>query len=307
MNKKIFSVNSMMLLLAAAIWGIAFVAQSAAMDSVQPFTFNCIRSFLGGAVLVPCIFLLDKINKNGRQVFSLTKGELVGGVVCGLVLGVASSLQQYGIALGSTAGKAAFITSLYVVLVPVFSAFVGKKIDVRVWLGVFMALVGVGLISINFAEGFSVGIGDLLVLGCAICFAFHIIVIDKFSVGTDGVRMSMVQFFVASLVNLPGMLIFDRPEPSCVMDAWLPIAYAGFLSCGVAYTLQVVGQKKCHPVAATAILSLESVFGAVGGAIILGVIGGSEADLMKWYQIIGCVIVFSAVIITQLFVTPKQD
>ena len=307
MNKKIFSANSMMLLLAAAIWGIAFVAQSAAMDDVQPFTFNCIRNFLGGAVLIPCIFLLDRINKTSRRALSLNRAELVGGIVCGIVLGVASSLQQYGIALGSTAGKAAFITSLYVVLVPALSVFGGKKIDARVWLGVFMALGGVALISINFSEGISVGVGDLLVLVCAVCFAFHIIVIDKFSSGTDGVRMSMVQFFVASLVNLPGMLIFDRPEPSSVMDAWLPIAYAGFLSCGVAYTLQIVGQKKCHPVAATAILSLESVFGAVGGAVILGVIGGSEADLMRWYQIIGCVIVFAAVILTQLFVSPKEE
>ncbi len=297
----------MMLLLTAAIWGFAFVAQSMAMDSVSPFTFNCIRFFLGGAILIPCIFLLDRINKNGRRVWGLTKSELVGGFFCGVVLAVASTLQQYGIALGSTAGKAAFITSLYVVFVPVLSIFAKKKMNPRVWLGVVMALLGVALISVNFREGFSVGFCDLVMLIAALSFAVHIIVIDKYSPKCDGVRMSMVQFFVASLLTMPGMLMLERPEIASITEAWLPIAYAGFLSCGAAYTLQVVAQKKCDPTAATIILSLESVFGAIGGAVILGVIGGSEADLMKWYQIFGCVIVFAAVIFTQLVLARDEE
>lgn len=297
-----------MLLLTAVIWGLAFVAQSVAMDAVFPFTFNCVRFFLGGAILVPCIAVLDKIRKNGRKLLDITRWELIGGVLCGVVLGVASTLQQYGIALGSTAGKAAFITSLYVVFVPLISVFLSKKrLNPKVWIGVVMAIFGVCLISVNFKEGFSVGLGDLIMLLGAIAFAFHIIVIDKYSPKCDGVRMSMLQFFVASLVNLPFMLIFDRPDISSIAIAWLPIAYAGFLSCGVAYTLQVVAQKKCDPTAATVILSLESVFGAIGGALILGVIGGSEADLMKWYQILGCAIVFAAVIFTQLVVSRDEQ
>ena len=296
----------MMLLLAAAIWGFAFVAQSVAMDAVSPFTFNAVRFILGGAILLPCIFLLDKIQKNGRSLWRLTKDELIGGLVCGIVLGVASTLQQYGIALGSTAGKAAFITSLYVVFVPIIYMIFGKKINPLVWVGIFLAIFGVSLISVNFGEGMTIALGDGIMFLGAVCFALHIIVIDKHSPKADGVRMSMIQFFVAALVNMPGMLIFDRPDFASITQAWIPMAYAGFLSCGVAYTLQVVGQKKCDPTAATIILSLESVFGAIGGALILGVIGGSQADLMKWYQILGCAIVFSAVVITQLIIA-KDD
>ena len=305
MKAKIFSSGSIMLFFTAFIWGIAFVAQSSAMDAVSPFTFNCIRSFLGGAVLIPCAFIIDRLGGVKRSAF-LTKNELVGGVACGVVLAVASMLQQYGIAMGASAGKAAFITSLYVIFVPIMALFAGKRTSPFVLFGAFMALVGVALISVKAEQSLYVELSDLVLLGCAILFALHIIVIDFASPKGDGVRISMVQFFVCFILTAPFMLFLERPELSDIVNASGPIAYAGIFSCGVAYTLQIIGQKKCDPTAATIILSLESVFGALGGALLLGIIGGDKNELMTPRQIVGCAIVFSAVLITQLKISKTE-
>ncbi len=299
--KKLFSSGSLTLLLAAAIWGVAFVAQSEGMDYVKPFTFNSLRFFLGGLVLLPCIAILDKVNHTGRKPFSFTPYEIKGGVACGVVLCVASSFQQFGIVSDSTsAGKAAFITSLYVVLVPLFGLFMKKRVPLRIWLCVAMALTGVTVLSADFGGGVVFFTGDLLCLACAVVFSLHIMVIDEFSPKTDGVRMSCVQFFVAGIIALPFMLILEKPGISQILDAWLPIGYAGALSCGVAYTLQIIGQKKCPPATASIILSLESVFGAISGAIILGVFGDKPEELMNLREISGCAIVFLAVVLAQL-------
>ena len=304
--KKFFSGGSMTLLLTALIWGVAFVAQSEGVEHVGPFTFNSIRFLLGGLVLLPCIVFLDKINRTERKLFSFTRNEVKGGIACGIVLCVASSLQQLGI-MYTSAGKAAFITSLYVVLVPLFGLFMKKKIGLRIWLCVAFALLGVTILSADFSGGTVISLGDLLCLFGSIVFALHIIVIDEFSPKTDGVRMSCIQFFVAGILASPFMLISEKPEISQLLDASLPIAYAGLLSCGVAYTLQIIGQKKCPPATASIILSLESVFGAISGAIILGVFGENDAELMNRREIFGCAIVFLAVIFAQLSSDNKQS
>ena len=296
----------MTLLLTAFIWGVAFVAQSEGVEHVGPFTFNSIRFLLGGLVLLPCIVFLDKINHTGRKLFSFTSTELKGGLACGIVLCVASSFQQIGI-MGTSVGKAAFITSLYVVLVPLFGLFMKRKVSLRIWLCVALALLGVTVLSADFSESAAViSLGDLLCFFGAIVFALHIIVIDEFSPKTDGVRMSCIQFFVAGILASPFMLILEKPETDQVLDAWLPIAYAGALSCGVAYTLQIIGQKKCPPATASIILSLESVFGAISGAIILGVFGKDRAELMNAREIFGCATVFFAVILAQLSPNNKE-
>ncbi len=296
MKKSVLG-RSLMLLLAAAIWGTTFVAQSEA--SVSPFTFNCSRFFLGALVLLPVIALFDTINRNKRKLFAFTKYELLGGALCGIVLCVASAFQQFGIGMTS-AGKSAFITSLYVVLVPVFGIFTKRRVNARIWGCVILALVGATLLSADFSEGGNINMGDFLCLLCSITFALHIVVIDKYSPNADGVRMSCVQFFVAGLISLPLMLIFEQPAIADITADWLPICYAGFLSCGVAYTLQIVGQKDCPPATASIVLSLESVFGAISAAIILGVIGNNPEEIMSVRETIGCVIVFVAVILAQL-------
>ena len=199
--KKLFSGGTLTLLLTALIWGVAFVAQSEGMEHVGPFTFNSIRFLLGGLVLLPCIVFLDKINHTGRKLFSVTPNEIKGGIACGVVLCTASSLQQIGIMSTST-GKAAFITSLYVVLVPLLGIFMKKRVSLRVWLCVVLALAGATLLSVNFSEASAtvVSIGDLLCFIGAIVFSLHIIVIDAFSPKVDGVRMSCIQFFVAGVL-----------------------------------------------------------------------------------------------------------
>lgn len=281
------------------------MAQSEGMDYVKPFTFNSLRFFLGGLVLLPCIAILDKINHTGRKPFSFTSDEIKGGIACGGILCVATSFQQFGI-VSTSAGKAAFITSLYVVLVPLFGLFMKKRVPLRIWLCVAMALAGVTVLSADFSGGAVFSTGDLLCLVCAIIFSLHIIVIDEFSPKTDGVRMSCVQFFAAGIIALPFMLILEKPEISQILGAALPIGYAGALSCGVAYTLQIIGQKKCPPATASIILSLESVFGAISGAIILGVFGKDSNELMSLREISGCATVFLAVLLAQLSPDSKK-
>lgn len=302
--RKVFSSGGLLLLLASAIWGMAFVAQSAGMEYVRPFTFVCVRFILAGLVLLPFIAFLDKKRSTNRKLFSFTSKELIGGVLCGIVLFSASSFQQFGI-LGTSAGKSAFITSLYVVLVPVLGLFVRKKVSIRVWFCALLALFGIALLSADFDNAGVFSKGDIFCLCCAIIFSIHIVVIDKYSPFADGVRMSCIQFFTAGLLGLPFMLILEKPCAAQIMDAWLEIGYVAVFSSGVAYTLQIVGQKRCHPVTASIIMSLESVFGAVSGAIILGFVGGDKSELMNLRELIGCAVVLFAVVFAQL--PPKSE
>ena len=255
--------NGLMLLLTAFIWGTAFVAQSVGMDYLEPFTFNGVRSLIGGAALLPCIWILQKLN--GRSKDTGTKKDLLtGGLACGVLLFAASSLQQIGIKY-TTAGKAGFITAFYIVIVPVMGVFLHKKI----------------------------GKGDILVFLCALVFAVHILVIDHFAPKVDGVKMSCIQFFVCGILSVPFMFALETPKITAVMTAWMPILYAGVLSCGVAYTLQILGQKNVNPAVASLLLSLESCFSVLAGWIVLG-------ERLSIREMSGCILMFAAIILAQV-------
>lgn len=288
--------GSIMLLLTALIWGTNFVAQSLGMNYVEPFTYNAMRSLLGGAVLLPVIAGFKAFDKKKTSQKAPFKVTLPGGILCGLALFVASSLQQYGITM-TTAGKAGFITALYIVIVPLLGMITGKKPPVTIWLCVAVAITGFYLLCIN--EGFSVGKGDMAVLLCAFCFAVHIMVIDRFnSLGADGVVMSCLQFFTAGILMLICMFIFEEPKAEEIKAAYGAIAYGGITSCGIAYTLQIIGQRYTEPTLATMLMSLESVFAALSGWLILN-------EHLSLKEFFGCMLVFAAVISAQLFTRDK--
>ena len=293
--------NPLMLFLTAVIWGIAFVAQSVGMEYVGAFTFNSTRCIIGGFVLIPCIFLLDRLKgrKKGEETSAsggMAEGKkewrilLIGGICCGVALFVASNLQQFGIQYTSV-GKAGFITAMYIVLVPVMGIFLKKTIGMNIWISVILAVAGLYLLCIT--EGFSIGRGDILVLLCALVFSIHILVIDYFSPKVDGVKMSCIQFFVCGILSGIGMLIWETPTLHAIMQAWVPILYAGVMSCGVAYTLQILGQKGMNPTVASLILSLESVVSVIAGWLLLG-------QNLSMRELLGCVLMFAAIVLAQL-------
>ena len=283
--------NVGILLLTAIIWGFAFVAQSVGMDYVGPFTFNCVRFFIGGLVLIPCIAILKKWNGAEEQKKETdSRTEWIGGICCGIALATASCLQQIGI-MHTTVGKAGFITACYILLVPIFGLFFHKKCGILVWIGVILAVAGLYFLCIN--ENLTIGRGDLLVFLCAIVFAIHILVIDHFSPKADGVKMSCIQFFVSGILCLGPMLFLEHPHVVQLLAAWKPILYAGVLSCGVAYTLQIIGQKGMNPTVASLILSLESVMSVLAGILILHQTPTSR-------EVLGCVLMFTAILLAQL-------
>lgn len=288
--------SSALLVLTAFIWGVAFVAQSEGMNYVGGFTFIGVRYLLGGVVLLPVLALMRRFNWEQYAGMSRmerkrrTRTGILGGICCGMCLVTASSLQQFGIA-GTTVGKAGFITALYIVLVPLFGIFLHKKVGLNIWVSVALATVGMYLLCIT--EGFSVGRGDFLVFLCAIGFTFHIMVIDYFSPKADGVLISCVQFFTAGVVGSILMFVLENPSLEGILAAWLPIGYAGIMSSGVAYTLQIVAQKDLDPTIASLIMSLESVFSLLAGWVLLG-------QVLSAKELVGCVLVFAAIILAQL-------
>jgi len=288
--------GNLMLLLTALIWGTAFVAQSAGMDHVEPFTYNGIRTLIGGLVLIPVIFLFDRIKPAEQRLTAaeqkvVTKNSVIGGAICGLFLFVASSFQQFGISM-TTAGKAGFITALYIVIVPLLGVFIKKRIPGIIWACVGIAVVGFYLLCVK--EGFTVSLGDLLVLCCAFFFSLHIMAIDHFGAKkVDGVRMSCTQFLVAGTLCIICMFLFETPVLANIWAAKVSILYAGVMSCGVAYTLQILGQKHTDPTTATLLMSLESVFAVLAGWLLL-----NESLTAK--ELLGCVLVFIAVILAQV-------
>ena len=291
--------NGIMLVLTAFIWGKAFVAQSVGMDYLGPFTFNGVRSLIGGAALLPCIWLFQK--GKGKATEKPSRGarkELIaGGIACGLLLFAASSLQQIGIQY-TTAGKAGFITAFYIVIVPVLGIFLHKKINGKVWGAVAIALAGLYFLCIT--EKFAVGKGDILIFLCALVFSIHILVIDYFSPKVDGVKMSCIQFFVCGIVSLPPMFFTETPKIGAIVEGWAPLLYAGVLSCGVAYTLQIIGQKNVNPAVASLILSLESCFSVLAGWMVLG-------EKLSMRESVGCVLMFAAIILAQLPDRKKEE
>lgn len=288
--------NNLMLLSAALIWGCAFVAQSKGTEYVGPWTFNCLRSLIGGITLFLLMPFLDRIRKtkaNKEQKNNL----LFGGIACGIVLAAGSMFQQLGI-MQTTTGKAGFITALYVILVPILAILLGRKTRLIVWLAACIALIGFYFLSFA-GEKLILAQGDIYLLICAMLFAVHILVIDHFSF-VDGVRMSCLQFFVAGMICMVGMFLFEMPNVHSILSAALPILYAGCLSSGAGYTLQIVGQKDADPTIASMLLSLESVFAALSGFILLN-------QRMSMHEIFGCTLIFIAVIVAQCPEKKKKE
>ena len=289
-----------MLLTASVIWGFGFVAQDA-IESLNPFTVGAVRSWIAGFFLIFVTILLDKLRKTGRALISrrgidITRAELIGGVLCGIALAAASSLQQIGITDGTDAGKAAFITSLYVVLVPIYSLPLGKRAPLNVWISVAIAAVGFYLLCIK--SDLSITASDVWVILCALTFPVHILIIDRFSAKTDGARLSLVQFFTCAVIQTVPAFIVSGDTSAEIFTSILPLLFLGIGSSGIAYTLQILGQGGVAPAVASIIMSLESVFGAIGAALILH-------STLTEREYLGCFIVLTAVILSQL--EPKSS
>ena len=296
MNKFILR-QSLLLLIATIVWGVAFVAQSVGMDYVGPFTFLASRSYLGFVVLLPVISVMDRARKKApadendeRQYGWNNKILITGGIVCGTVLMVASSLQQIGIQYTSV-GKAGFITTMYIIFVPLISIFLKKRAGLKVWISVVLAVAGLYLLCMT--ESIQFQYGDLMVLLCAVAFSFHILVIDHFSPKIDGVKMSCIQFLVCALLSTVFMFIFEKPSFADILQAWKPILYAGVMSSGVGYTLQIVGQRGMNATVAALIMSLESVVSVLAGFLLL-------EEILTARELFGCLLMFIAIVLTQL-------
>ena len=307
-------------ILAAFIWGTAFVAQDMCADAMGAFAFNASRYFIAVLALLVVIVISDKLKKD-KPVLSPAEKKAanrqlwLGGLCCGAALAIASNFQQAGLVAGTDAGKAGFITALYVVLVPVFGLLFKRKVNLATWIAVGLSVIALYLLCIK--GDFSLAPGDLLVLVCAVCFAIHILVIDHFTATVDGMKLSCVQFLVAAvwatiakvvciLLGMNGTgdvtsltSIFAVPDWNAILGCTLPILYVGIFSSGVGYTLQILAQKDSNPTVVTILLSLESVFAVIAGAIILH-------QQMSVREYIGCVIMFIAVILAQIQFPEKQ-
>ena len=288
--------SSLILLLTATIWGVAFVAQSVGMEYIGPFTFNAIRCVLGGLVLIPVILLLNRKKEAGAETGTKENKRILwtGGIACGVILCIASNLQQFGI-MEASVGKSGFFTALYIVMIPVIGIFIGKRPGIKLWFCVALAVVGMYLLCMKDGS-FTIERADIMLLLCALAFSFHILVVDYFSPKVDGVKMSCIQFFVCGALSAVGMIFTEIPDISNIQAALL---YAGLLSCGVGYTLQIVGQKGINPIIASLIMSLESVISALAGWVILG-------QVLSLKEIIGCVLMFVAIVITQIPIGNKK-
>ncbi len=289
-------ISPAILFVAAMIWGFAFSAQDAA-SNVPPFTLGASRSLLASVFILALIPILDKARNSERRLFSkkgvdFNKFELLSGTICGVTLAVASFFQQLGINSGTDAGKAAFITALYVVLVPVYAIALKKKSPLRIWISVVIAIVGFYFLCID--GKFNIAISDVYVLLCAIVFPVQILAIDRFTDRCDGVRMSAIQFISATLVNIILALVFESPIAfSEIWNAVGAILFLGIVSSGIAYTMQIIGQKGTNPAVASVIMSLESVFGVIGSAIFL-------KQTLEVREYIGAAIVFFAVLLAEI-------
>lgn len=282
--------GNILLLITAMIWGCAFVAQSVAMDSIGAWTFTCLRSLIAGIALLPLVMVNKK--RKQKEAFQENKKELLKyGFYCGLILAAATMFQQKGI-VSTTVGKCGFITSLYVVIVPVFETLRGKRFSKTLWIAVVLAVVGLYFLSLS-SGSFEISNGDLLVLVSSFLFATHIIVIDHATKRVDPISMSCIQFMIAGLLCIIPMFVFEKVDLQAIKAAAWPLFYAGVISSGVGYTLQIVGQKDADPALASMLLSLESVFSAIAGFLFLN-------QKLSPREILGCVIVFVAIILAQM-------
>lgn len=286
--------SSLLLLLASIVWGAAFVAQSVAGGNVGTYTFNGIRFLIGGVCLLP---LLKGHNMRPSKI---PAGKLLGGLICGVALFLASTFQQAGIALGASAGEAGFLTACYIVLVPILGIFIGKRCSGWVWPAVGIALAGLYLLCIAAGESFSISTADLALLLCALLFSVQILCVDHYAPIMSPVALACVQFFVSGAVSMIAAIIFELiPNPSAwiaslaIPSSWIAILYTGIFSCAVGYTLQAVGQRDLNPALASLIMSLESVFSTIFGWLIL-------RQSMTGRQLFGCILIFAAVLLAQI-------
>lgn len=291
-NKRILS--SILLLIAAIIWGFAFVAQRIGMDHIGPFLFNGIRFLMGSIILIPVLFILKPSEPDQKNIFS--KKGFITGTLLGLILFLAASAQQIGM-VTTTAGNAGFITGLYVIFVPVFGIIVGQKIPFIIWPAAIIAIFGFYLLSIK--EGFVVSKGDLWVAVSAVLWAYHVLLISRFSRQSNTIFLAFQQFAVCGILSIIAALFLEDIKMNAIMLTWAPLLYGGILSVGVAFTLQVVGQKYAHPASASLLLSSESLFAAIGGWLIL-------SELMSVRAIVGCVLILSGIILVQIFQNYKK-
>ena len=284
--------GTLALLLGTFIWGMAFIAQSVGMETIGPFTFQAIRCMLGVIFLFLVTFFFDwKIGMRASLQKWNNKKLWISGIICSTALFAATSLQQVGLVY-TAPGKAGFLTAMYIVLVPVLGIFVHRKPGINAVVSVLLALVGLYLLS--FTDMGSINIGDILLSGCALAFAVQILLIDRFAPDLDGLRLNCVQSLVVSLLSVP--CIFLNRETvglQTILDCWLPLCFAGIFSMGVAYSMQIIGQKRLEPTAASLIMSLESVFAALGGWLILH-------NTMTPSELTGCTLVFAGVIVSQV-------
>ena len=287
--------NSLLLLLCSLIWGTAFVAQSAG-SGMGAYSFLAGRSWLAVLVLIPTVLVFDAIRrKNGTDAKPKTAAEkkklLAAGFVCGTLLFAASAAQQIGITINPSTAKAGFLTAMYVVLVPVFGLFLGRKGSAQLWISMVVAVLGLYLLCMKNGFG-SIESSDWLLLSCAVLFSFQIIAVDHFSPQVDGVRLSLAEFLVVSVESTAAALLFEAPSAAQFAENALPILYCGIMSSGVAYTLQIVAQKDTDPTVASLILCLESVFAVLAGALVLHQIPTGR-------ELAGCVLMFVAIVLAQ--------
>jgi len=297
MNKTKLKGN-FLLLLAAIIWGTSFIAQSKGVELISPASFNGIRSLLGGIVLLPVIFIIDfGKTKKGISVQKIDKNLILGGIICGIFLCLATTVQTAGMVYTSP-GKAGFITALYMVFIPIVRLFMGKKPSVLIVAAVALATIGLYLMCIG--DTLTINKGDIMVLICSLLFTGHILAIDHFSPKVDGVKLSCFQFLVCGILNIIQVLLFEDIELAPILNCTSSIAYSGIMSCGVAYTLQIVGQKYTDPTSASILMSLESVFATLSTVILVALGWSLTGGAMTMREIFGCVLMFAAIILVQL-------
>lgn len=294
MKKRLQS--SLLLLAATIIWGCAFVAQTVGMDHIGPFTFQAVRCFLAVIALLPVIWLFD--GKEKKQYIKKWRDPVLwkAGIPCGLALFVAVALQQVAL-MYTTAGKAGFITAMYIVIVPMIGLLLGRKVPVTALIGVLLAVAGLYLLSyVGVAQ---VNIGDVMLVGCAIAFAVQITFVDKYAAQVDGLRLNCAQSLICAILSAVFMFILETPKIGPILQCWLSLCYAGVLSMGLAYSLQIIGQKNLEPTTASLLMSLESVFAALAGWLLLH-------ETMSFIELSGCALVFAAVILSQISIKAKE-
>lgn len=284
------------LMVATVIWGSAFIAQSVGMDHIGPMTFQAVRCTLGGLFLIPVVFLFEKEKNQFLQNWKNPKLWKTG-FVCGAALFLAAGLQQIGLVY-TTAGKAGFITAMYIVMVPILGVFLGKRPSPACWFSVVLAVAGLYLLS--YVGNSKINVGDICLMVSALFFAIQITLIDRLAGNLDGIRLNSIQALVCGLLSAIAMAATEEPVISNILACWLPLSYAGILSMGVAYSLQIVGQKHLEPTPASLIMSLESVYAVLFGWLLLH-------ERMTTYELFGCVLVFAGVILSQIPVKKSHD